>query len=240
MVEKEEKQEFQEDEKCQCEQGCDCQTTDETSNDECVENNCQLNNDDNCNCESVCQCDEECNCEPVCNCDEECTCHDKKETNKKKKKDKTKDKIKELENSIKALEQRVLMKDADLINYRKRKDEELSRMLKYANEDLVKEILPTLDNFERAIDMDDNNLTDEVSKFLSGFKMIYCHLKDVLEKYEVIAIDGNNKPFDPTYHQAVLTEKREDLEPGTVIEVMQKGYLLKDKVIRPAMVRVSE
>ena len=177
--------------------------------------------------------DEKCKCtEKV---DKECEHNEKKD---KKKKDKSK--VKELEQQIKELEQKVLMKDADLINYRKRKDEEYSKMIKYANEDLVKEILPVLDNFERAINMDDDNLDDEVSKFLSGFKMIYCHLKDGLEKYEVKAIDGNNKPFDPTYHQAVLTEKRDDLKPGMVIEVMQKGYLLKDKVIRPAMVRVSE
>ena len=124
--------------------------------------------------------------------------------------------------------------------YRKRKEEEMSKMLKYSNEDLVKEILPIVDNFERAINMDDDNLEDEVSKFLSGFKMIYCKLISTLEKYEVKAIDGNNKPFDPTYHQAVMTESKEGVEPGMVLEVLQKGYLLKDKVIRPAMVKVSE
>ena len=113
-------------------------------------------------------------------------------------------------------------------------------MLKFSNEDLVKELLPTIDNFERAIKMDDDDLTDEVSKFLEGFKMIYCSFVNTMEKYEVKAIDGINKPFDPTYHQAVMTEKREGVEPGIVIEVLQKGYLLKDKVIRPAMVRVSE
>lgn len=225
-MEKEEKHEFRENEKCQCESEDNCEQVDDCSDDKC---NCQVGDKD----QSNCSCDDDSGCDSNCACGE-------KRTIKKKKKDKAKEKIEELENSIKLLEQRVLTKDADLINYRKRKDEELSRMLKYANEDLVKEVLPTLDNFERAINMDDSNLTDEVSKFLSGFKMIYCHMKDVLEKYGVIAIDGNNKPFDPTYHQAVLTEKREDLKPGTVIEVMQKGYLLKDKVIRPAMVRVSE
>ena len=121
-----------------------------------------------------------------------------------------------------------------------KKEEEMSKMLKYSNEDLVKEILPIVDNFERAINMDDDNLEDEVSKFLSGFKMIYCKLISTLEKYEVKAIDGNNKPFDPTYHQAVMTEAKEGVEPGIVLEVLQKGYLLKDKVIRPAMVKVSE
>jgi len=113
-------------------------------------------------------------------------------------------------------------------------------MLKFANEGLVLELLTTVDNFERAIKLDDTNLSDELSKFLEGFKMIYCHLTNTLEKFEVKAIDGNNKPFDPTYHQAVLTEKVEGVESGMVVEVLQKGYLLKDKVIRPAMVKVSE
>ena len=70
--------------------------------------------------------------------------------------------------------------------------------------------------------------------------MIYCGLVGTMEKYGVKAIDGYNKPFDPTYHQAVMTEHRDGVEPGMVLEVLQKGYLLKDKVIRPAMVRVSE
>ena len=113
-------------------------------------------------------------------------------------------------------------------------------MLKYSSEDIVKEVLPIVDNFERAINMDDDNLEDEVSKFLAGFKMIYCKLVAILEKNGVKAIDGGNKPFDPTYHQAVMTEHRDGLDAGMVIEVLQKGYLLKDKVIRPAMVKVSE
>ncbi len=160
---------------------------------------------------------------------------------KKNKKPKEKKKIKEeLEGKIKELQEALLRKDADLINYRKRKDEEVVRMLKYSNEDIAKELLPIVDNFERAINLDDDNLDDELSKFLEGFKMIYCHLNDVLNKFEIKAIDGNKKPFDPNYHQAVLTEKVEGLEPGMVIEVLQKGYLLKDKVIRVAMVKVSE
>ena len=146
----------------------------------------------------------------------------------------------EYQKRIKELEEALLRKEADLINYRKRKDEEVSRMLNYSNEDIAKDLLPIVDNFERAISLDDDNLEDELSKFLEGFKMIYCHLTDVLNKFEIKAIDGNKKPFDPNFHQAVLTEKVEGMEPGMVIEVMQKGYLLKDKVIRVAMVKVSE
>ena len=165
----------------------------------------------------------------------------KEETKKeKKKKDKHLDKLNEAYNMISTLEDSLLRSKAELVNYRKRKDDEVARMLKFANEGLVLELLATVDNFERAIKLDDTNLTDELSKFLEGFKMIYCHLVNTLEKFEVKAIDGNNKPFDPTYHQAVLTEKVEGLESGMVVEVLQKGYLLKDKVIRPAMVKVSE
>ena len=188
---------------------------------------------------------EECKCKEghgECTCENECKCENKQQKEKKHKKDHDKrlDKLNEAYNKISELEDRILREKAELVNYSKRKEEEMSKMLKYSNEDLVKEILPIVDNFERAINMDDDNLEDEVSKFLSGFKMIYCKLISTLEKYEVKAIDGNNKPFDPTYHQAVMTEAKEGVESGMVLEVLQKGYLLKDKVIRPAMVKVSE
>lgn len=146
----------------------------------------------------------------------------------------------EQHHKIKELEEALLRKDADMINYRKRKDEEVTKMLMYSKEDIAKDLLPIVDNFERAINMDDDNLDDELSKFLEGFKMIYCHITEILNKYEIKAIDGANKPFDPNYHQGVLTEKVEGMESGVVIEVLQKGYLLKDKVIRHAMVKVSE
>ncbi len=191
-----------------------------------------------CNCGEECTC-EECNCTEENKCHEECHCHDKKEK-KGKRKDKRDVKIEELEKKVRDALNEVLVAKADLINYRKRKDEEVTKMLKYCNEDLVKELLPIMDTFERAIKMDDDNLDDEVSKFLEGFKMMYCNITSIFEKYGVKAIDGSNKLFDPTYHQAVMTEKKDGVEPGMVIEVLQKGYLLKDKVIRPAMVRVSE
>ena len=159
---------------------------------------------------------------------------------KEKKKDKYKKQIQELEEKIKGYEEKSLRDKAEMINYRRRKEEETSKMLKYCNEDLIKQLLPVIDNFERAIKMDDDNLEDEVSKFLSGFKMIYSNLALTLQNFEVKAIDGANKPFDPVYHDAVMTEHRDDLEPGMIIEVLQKGYMLKDRVIRPAMVKVSE
>ena len=175
----------------------------------------------------------------------------KKENKKGSFADKLKDQIADLTNKSKAeidrltkeneeLKNEALMAKADMVNYRRRKDEEVEKRLTYCNEDLVKELLPIIDNFERAIKLDDDDLTDELSKFLEGFKMVYCNQVNILEKYGVKAIDGNNKVFDPNYHQAVFTEHREGVEPGMVLEILQKGYLLKDKVIRHAMVKVSE
>lgn len=214
------------DEKCEC--GCNEGKTCTCEDEKCNRKECSC---DECSCEN-CEC-EECSCDD-CNC-EECNCEDI--VNEINGLNKT---ISELEQKLKDAEQNILKEKAETINYRKRKDEEVGKMLKYCNEDLVEEILPTLDNFERAIALDDADLTDELSKFLSGFKMIYCHLVNALEKYGVKAIDGFNKPFDPTYHNAVMTEKVEGVKPGMVVEVLQKGYLLKDKVIRTAMVKVSE
>ena len=150
-----------------------------------------------------------------------------------------KNKLNDAYNKISELEDKLIRQNADMVNYRKRKEEEVNRMLKFCNEDLIKDILPILDNFERAISMD-TNLTDEEKKFLDGFKMVYTHLQNVMEKFDVKMIDTNNIPFNPVYHNAILLEKREGVEPGMVIEILQKGYLLKDKVIRTAMVKVSE
>jgi len=111
-------------------------------------------------------------------------------------------------------------------------------MLQYANEDIVKDLITSVDSFERAIAIKSEDET--INKFLEGFKMIYANIVSVLNKYDVKVIDGVNVPFDPTYHQAVLTEHVEGTEAGMVLVVMQKGYMLKDKVIRPAMVKVSE
>lgn len=197
----------------------------------------------------TCECEEEtCHCNDSSNgkdtSHETCRCKQEEGKEKKKKdKKKTKDleeQIASLELQVKEFQEKSLRDQAELINYRKRKDEETSRMLKYSNEDLIKDMLPIIDSFEQAIKMDDDNLEDEVSKFLEGFKMVYCNLLNILNNFGVKAIDGANKPFDAMYHQAVLTEKVEGMEADQVIEVLQKGYLLKDKVIRPAMVKVSE
>lgn len=166
--------------------------------------------------------------------------NEEKEVKKEKVIDTTVSEIVTLNNKIKELEEKVLYKDAELLNYKKRKDLEVSSMLKYANSDIILEMLSIVDDLERAIKLDDNILDDEVSKFLSGIKIIYSRLISILEKYEVKEIDALNKEFDPTYHQAVLTEKVEGVKPNIVVEVLQKGYMYKDKVIRHTMVKVSE
>ena len=170
--------------------------------------------------ECKCSCDEECSCNEKCSCDE-------------KIEDNNLDKIKKLEDAL-------LRNQAELVNYKRRKDEETSRIIKYAEEDILKGFLPILDNFERAINMDDDNLDDEVSKFLLGFKLMYKQIKDLLAKFEVKEMDPLNKPFDPAYHQAIAVDNKEGILPGTVTEVLQKGYMYKDKVLRTAMVKVSE
>ena len=166
---------------------------------------------------------------------------EEKDTNKKKKKkDKENELIVELNNKIKELESKLLYKDADLINYRKRKDEEVSNMLKYSNLDMASELLIVVDDLERAIKIDDDVLDDELSKFLSGFKMIYTRLINILNNFEIKEIEALGKEFDPRYHQAVLTDNVSDKGNNIILDVLQKGYMYKDKVIRPAMVKVSE
>lgn len=166
--------------------------------------------------------------------------HEHEKERKQEHKHKKDEALVEALNKTQELADALMRSKAELVNYRKRKDEEVARDLKYCNEDLIKELLPIIDSFERAIKLDDDNLEDSLSKFLDGFKMIYCNITNVLNNYGVKVIDGINKPFDPTYHQAVLTTHEDGVEPGIVKEVLQKGYLLKDKVIRAAMVRVSE
>lgn len=164
-----------------------------------------------------------------CQCDEKCQCkHEDSDT------------VELLSNRIKVLEDSVLRAQAELLNYRKRKDDETARILKYAEEDILKGFLPILDNFERAITMDDNNFGDETSKFLEGFRLVYNQTKELLNKFEVKEIDCLDKEFDPATSQAISTEKDETKPSGTVLKVYQKGYMYKDKVLRLAMVIVNE
>ena len=129
---------------------------------------------------------------------------------------------------------------AEVQNIKRRNEEERDRLLKYEGEEILRQLLVTVDNFERAISMDDNNLDDEVSKFLQGFKLIYINLESVLTNSGVTEIDALGKEFDPTKMEAVMTEHILEEEPNIVLDVMQKGYMYKDKVLRSAVVKVNE
>lgn len=193
---------------------CNCENNQNELNEEC---NCQH---ENCCCEGEedCCCNDEC-----CGCSEQ-----DMET------------YDLLSKRIQELNDALLRSQAELLNYKKRKDEETARIIKYAETDILEGFLPILDNFERAISMDDNNFGDETSKFLEGFRMVYNQTRSLLEKFEVKEIECLGKEFDPTYAQAVVVEKDETKEPGVVLEVFQKGYMYKDRVLRIAMVKVNE
>lgn len=153
----------------------------------------------------------------------------------------------DLENQIIALEEenkklvdQVKRAQAELVNYRCRKDKEVADTLKYCNQSLITDLIPVVDNFERAIKLDDNNLDDELSKFLVGFKMIYSSLAGILKSYGVEEISRQGEVFDPNLEQSLLTDCVSELDNEVVIEVLQKGYKLKDRVIRPASVKINQ
>ena len=188
----------------------------------------------------------------VINNSHECECKDKNKicechNDNKKKKDKHHEEIKklkeEIENKAKLINElndKIKYHQAELINYRKRKEEEVTNRLKYANQDLIKELVLRLDNFERAIRLDDNNLSDELSKFLKGFKMMYASFDEVLKKYGLEEIEAEHKEYDPNTMEALMTDSDNNFKDGEVLEVLLKGYRLKDRVIRPASVRVNK
>jgi len=135
---------------------------------------------------------------------------------------------------------KVKLAQAELINYRKRKDEETASILKYANEDIIKELINVKDNFERALQVKEENMTDELNKFLSGFKLMYDELSNILVKFGVEEINRVGQIFDPKEEQALLTDSLPDHEDEEVLEVLLKGYKLKDRVIRPASVKINQ
>lgn len=145
-----------------------------------------------------------------------------------------------LDSRNKELEEKYMRLQAEYLNFKTRTQGEVSRMLQYEGEAFIKEMLVIKDNFERAIMMDDADLSDEVSKFLSGFKMILGALTGLFDKYEIREVDCLGKEFDPHFEEAVLTEHDETKPANVVLEVLTKGYTYKDKLIRPAMVKVNK
>ncbi len=184
------------------------------------------------------ECKENCKCDKNKKHSDECCCKDKKKEGHKDKK--LKEEIEKLKKeNLEALE-KVKYAQAELINYRKRKDEEVSNYKKFCNQDLIMELIPIVDNFERAIKLDDNDLTDELSKFLNGFKMMYATLCDVLKKFGVEEINNVGKPFNSNEEEALMTDNISDMEDDIVSEVLLKGYKLNGRVIRPASVKVNK
>ena len=133
------------------------------------------------------------------------------------------------------LEVRFLRLAADFQNYKRRVVKEKSDIYAYANESLMVELLEVIDNFDRALEAD---CTDK--GMLEGMKMILKQFKGVLEKNGLEGIEAQGQEFDPNFHHAVMMESVENCKSGEITEVIQKGYMLNKKVIRPAMVKVAE
>lgn len=131
---------------------------------------------------------------------------------------------------------RYLRLAADFQNYKRRVEKEKSDIYAYANEKIVVELLDVIDNLERALD----HSTAGLESFAEGMNMIFKQFKGVLEKSGVEEMVAVGDQFDPNFHHAVLTENSVEYESGKVTQVLQKGYLLNKKVIRPAMVKVAE
>lgn len=148
--------------------------------------------------------------------------------------------IQDLQNTIDELQNKLLYKDAEFINFRRRKEEETTNLLKYASQDLILDILNSVDNFERAIESIKKDDEKDNINMLNGIEMIYNELKTTLSKYGVKEINEIDIPFDASIHHAVMTDSIKDKENDTVLEIMMKGYILKERVIRPAMVKVNQ
>ncbi|KHF31248.1 MULTISPECIES: nucleotide exchange factor GrpE [Anoxybacillus] len=148
------------------------------------------------------------------------------------------EKIAQLEAKLAETENRLLRLHADFDNYRRRVRLDMEAAEKYRAQSLVSDLLPILDNFERALQV---QVEDEKAKsLLQGMEMVYRSLVEALKKEGVEVIESVGKPFDPHVHQAVMQVDDQNYEPNTVVEEFQKGYKLKDRVIRPAMVKVNQ
>lgn len=144
------------------------------------------------------------------------------------------------EEEKKQLAEKVKLAQAELVNYRKRKDEETATMLKYANADLILELIPSIDNFERAIAQAEKSENSEIKKFMTGINLIYQGIQNTLTKFGVEEINRVGLEYDPNLEQALLTDCVEEQEDEAVLEVLQKGYKLKDRVIRAAQVKINQ
>lgn len=160
---------------------------------------------------------------------------DKKETKDDKKESAEEgEQKKEEEEKEESSDEKYMRLMADFQNYKRRTEKEKADVYTYANEKIMTDLLQVLDNFERALA---NECQDE--KYAEGMELIFKQLSDVLTKSGLEEIEAKGKEFDPNFHHAVLTDDNDEFESGQVTEVLQKGYKLNNKVIRPAMVKVN-
>ncbi|WP_410514418.1 nucleotide exchange factor GrpE [Paenibacillus sp. BR2-3] len=147
------------------------------------------------------------------------------------------DEFKRLQGLADEFQGRALRVQADFDNFRRRTLKEKEELAQYATSKLVTELLPVMDNFERALAT--APATPDFEAFTKGVNMIFRQLEGVLKNEGLTAMETVGQPFNPEYHQAIMQVESEEHEEGIVTEEVQKGYLLKDKVLRPAMVKVS-
>jgi molecular chaperone GrpE len=132
---------------------------------------------------------------------------------------------------------RFLRAQAELENYKKRVEREKTSLVKYGNEELIKAVLPVLDNLERALDQAPGENPDGL---MEGIRITRDQLLQVLEKFGVTLVEAVGVPFDPNKHEAMMQVESPDHEPSTVVSELQKGYFLNDRLLRPAMVSVAQ
>ncbi len=147
-------------------------------------------------------------------------------------------KIAELQAKLDETENKMLRAQADFDNFRRRVRLDQEAAQKYRAQSIVSDILPALDNFERALQIEANN--EQTKSLLQGMNMVYNQLVQALQNEGVETIKSVGEQFDPHLHQAVMQVEDANFESNTVIEELQKGYKLKDRVIRPAMVKVNQ
>jgi molecular chaperone GrpE len=146
--------------------------------------------------------------------------------------------IQVLTNKLEEADNRYLRLQADFDNFRRRTRLDIEASEKYRAQKLAVELLPALDNFERALNIEADN--EQSKSLLQGMEMVYRGLVEALKKEGVEAIESVGKEFDPNFHQAVMTGEDENYGSNIVIEEFQKGYMLKDRVLRPSMVKVNQ
>ena len=148
------------------------------------------------------------------------------------------EKVDELQAELTETEGRALRLQADFENYKRRVQLDKQAAEKYKSQSLVSDILPALDNFERAMQVEASD--EQMKSLLQGMEMVYRQLLEALTKEGVEAIEAVGKQFDPHEHQAVMQVEDSEFESNAVVEEFQKGYKLKDRVIRPSMVKVNQ